>query len=474
MTPVEPDAAVAAPADQVTEGLGHNGGRTGTGRRVPVASADAYETLRQEVLRAIRDRKVDLSEEERVRQLVREHVNAYQTQAKSGLGGRALADVEAMVNRLWTSIYEYGPLTPLLMGKEVYEEIFVRGGDVGYIDHDGRLAMLDEPVDEIEVRSHIEKLLGEAGIAVDETQPMVQGQVLNGRARLSAVIPPISDRLDVTIRRYVLRRESFPELVEWGAIDTAAASLLTACMQIPTGILVTGQPGSGKTSLVNAILRAAPPALRVICCEDTPELQVGHLNASQWRTRPSRPDGTGEVGLRDLVRQALGMRPDVIVVGEVRGAEAYELTRAGNAGCGMISTVHANGAREGLQALASTAIMAGQNVPADQVRAVFSAIVDLVVHLDREPIALKRQGEGRIRRQVMEIAAVPSVQSVHGDFAVEPLFVRQEFDAPLRWTGAPLPEPLTVRLDRALKHRGVTVQQLLDGTKSLVDSVGGQ
>lgn len=434
-------------------------------------ASDAYEQLRQQVLKTITDNKIAFDDHEAVEDVVRDTVRTYQQRATSGMGGRPLAQPEDMVVRLRTSIYEFGPLTPLLLGDTVYEEIFVRGCDVGYIDEHGRLAMLDDPVDEVELKAHITKLLAEAGEAVDDSRPMVQAQVLGGTARLSVVIPPVSDRLDVTIRRYVLRRESFHELVAWGALDEAAASLLAACMQVPTGILVTGQPGSGKTSLVNAMLRAAPPALRVICCEDTPELQVGHLNASQWRTRPKRPGGEGEIGLRDLVRHALGMRPDVIVVGETRGPEAYELTRAGNAGCGMISTIHANGAREGLQALSSTAIMAGQNVSADQVRGVFSSIVDLVVHLDREPITLKEDKRGRIRRQVMEIVAVHPITG-NSDFVVEPLFVRKEFDAPLLWTGAPLPESLAARLDRALKLRGTSVQEVLDGTGTLLDRAG--
>lgn len=165
---------------------------------------------------------------------------------------------------------------------------------------------------------------------------------------------------------------------------------------------------------------------------------------------------------------ALGMRPDLIVVGEVRSAEAYELTRAGNAGCGLLTTLHANSARHGLQALVSTAIMAGQNVPADQVRSVFASIVDLVVHMAREPVELKQAGGGRIRREVMEIVALPPAAGTAVDFTVEPIFVREEFGAPLRWTGTPLPDELRVRLDRALRPHGVTSQKLLEDKATLL------
>jgi hypothetical protein len=134
----------------------------------------------------------------------------------------------------------------------------------------------------------------------------------------------------------------------------------------------------------------------------------------------------------------------------------------------MITTLHSNFARAGLQALMSTAIMAGQNVDAAQVRSVFCSIVDLVVHLDREPLQVKRPGQGRIRRQVMEIAAIPPLQGSESDFAVEPIFVREELGAPLRWTGAPLPDELRIRLDRALRSRSATVQGILDGEDVLV------
>lgn len=433
----------------------------------PVDQTDTYEQLRTDVLAAIQQRGAT-TDTEPVRTLIRRRVDDYQASARSGLGGTPLADPDDMVRRLSRAILEYGPLTRFITGDEQYEEVMAHGTDVSYIDTDGRLAALEEPITEPELRSIVDRLLATAGASVDESRPIVQAQVLGGRARLGVVIPPIADSIDVTLRRYVMRRESLEEFIRWDSLTPAAASLLAATSLTPTGLVITGQPGAGKTSLANAVLRAAPPALRVVCCEDTPELQVDNLNASRWRTRPAGPDGSGEVTLRDLVKMALGMRPDLIVVGEVRGAEAYELTRAGNAGCGMITTLHANSARQGLQALISTAIMAGANVPADQVRVVFTSIVDLVVHLDREPLQLKRPGQGPIRRQVMEIAAIPPLQGSEADFTIEPIFQRKEFGAPLRWTGAPLPEELRERLDRALRPQGMTTLDLLDSRKSLL------
>jgi pilus assembly protein CpaF len=432
------------------------------------APPDVYELLRSEVLAAVQDRRIDATSASGVEALVREVVEGYQTRSRSGLGGRPLGNPSGTVARLCQSVLEYGPLTPFVTGEEVFEEVLIVGGDVVYVDGAGRLAMLEETVTQAEMRSILDRLLAGAGASVDESQPMIQVQILDGQGRLGVVIPPIADCLNASLRRYVMRHETLTKLIDWEAITLPAAGLLAACTYTPTGLVVTGQPSSGKTSLANAILRAAPETLRVICCEDTPEINPEHLIPFRWRTRRAGPDGSGEMSLRDLVRMALGMRPDLIVVGEVRGAEAYELTRAGNAGCGMMTTLHANSARAGLQALMSTATMAGQNVDAAQVRAVFTSIVDLVVHLEREPLQVTGTGEGRVRRQVMEIAAIPALQGADSDFAVEPIFARKELGAPLLRTGAPLPDELRLRLDRALRPRGMTIQRVLDGKDVLV------
>lgn len=430
-----------------------------------VPTVDAYEQLRHRALDELQRTGTDPADRDRVRALLQRLVEEYQVRATSGGSGRPLADPWAMTARLERSLNGYGPLTPFLDGTITYEELLVHGDEVTYIAADGRLVVHDEPVTTDEVLHVVNKLLATVGAAVDESRPIVQAQVLGGTGRLGVVIPPVADRIDVTLRRYLTRRETFDELIAWEAITPPAADLLTAMLRTPTGLLVTGQPGSGKTTLTNALLRAAPPNLRVIACEDTPELSVAHLNGARWRTRQPGPDGQGAVTLRDLVRVALGMRPDVIVVGETRGEEAYELTRAGNAGCGLISTIHANNARQGLNALVSTAAMAGPNIAPELVRSVFAQVVDLVVHVARQPEAAA--GRRPARRQVMEIVAIPAMQGSETDFTVEPIFTRDDFGAPLRWTGNPLPQDLEVRLERVLRPHGLRATDLLDGSRRL-------
>ncbi len=429
-------------------------------------SVTAYEVLRLRLLDRIKEGKVDPENDpDGVRAFIKREVSEYQKQSQSGTGGRALAHPGEMEARLGRAILGYGILEPLLEDENV-EEIFISGGDVSYLDANGRLASVEDVATEEEVFHLVNRLLQTSGREVSQRNPIVQARVLDGAARMGVVVPPIADELSVTLRKYTMRHEDLNDLVRFDSLTPAAAALLHAAMLTRTGIVVSGIPAAGKTTMVNALIRAVPPSHRVLGCEETRELSAPVMHGAYYQTRSSGNESSGdsEVSLRDLVRICLGMRPDLLVVGEVRGEEAFELTRAGNAGCGVLCTVHSNNAAEALQALTATAIMAGQNVPEKQVRTIFSNVFDLVIHCDREDVQFKTEDSGRIRRQVMEISAVPSLQSGESDYTVEPIFVREHFGAPLRWTGAPLPEQLRKRLDNVLSRHNTSVQRIFDGS----------
>lgn len=404
--------------------------------------SDAYEEIRQRSVALVEKRGIDPGRHRQAaRSVVAEAVDDYQTRSHLG-GGRSLVDPTGMIDRVLRSVAEFGPLTDLL-GRSDLEEVFIEGSRVTYIDTQGRLRALDQPTSERENRQVVDRLLADSDRRLDASSPMVQARVLGDSARLTAVIPPISDRLSATVRRYALRRETLDSMVEMSSLSSEAARFLWAAMQAATSIVVSGPPGAGKTSLLSALIGAVPSGHCVRCCEEVRELHVPLVHGSFYESRPPALDGRGEVSLRDLVKLVLAMRPDRIVVGEVRGSEAFELTRAVNAGCGFACTVHANSAADALDALVNAALMAGENVTEPVVRKVFSSAIDLVVHLDRDTV-----GEGPIRRQVIEILAV--VPALRDDFTTQPIFTRRHLGTPLEWSGVMPPLPLVERIERAL------------------------
>lgn len=429
------------------------------GREAVGSPADAYEQIRRAALLAIERRRLRPEvDHDAMRAEIDAAVDAYQRQARLGLD-MPLGDPGAMARRVLRSLVDFGPLTELVTDPGV-EEIFVEGARVTYLDAHGRLRGLAEPTSERENRQIVERLLAGSDRVLNASTPTVQARVLGGSARLTAALPPVADRLSATLRRYTVRDVGLADLVARGSLERPAAAFLHAVMQTRSRIVVSGEPGAGKTTLLSALLAAVPVQHCVRGCEEVRELAVPLAHGSYYEARPAALDGTGEISLRALLKFTLAMRPDVIVVGEVRGAEAFELTRALNAGCGFLGTVHANCARDALSALVNAALMAGENVTEGVVRAVFSQAIDLVVHTERDA---RPVGGGAPRRRVREIVAV--TPSLTDDFTVEPLFVRAGPDGPLRWTGA-LPERLAERVERSTPA-GASLRDLLgDGRQA--------
>ena len=416
---------------------------------------DAYELIRRDVVARLGDEPwATAHADERIRDTVGLAVDEYQSRAHHG-DYAPLHDPAAMIERVLRAVTDLGALSELVARHDV-EEIFIEGARVSYLDDRGRLRGWVMPTSEDENRRAIEQLLAATDRQLHASSPLVQARVLNGTARLTAAIPPIADRLSATLRRYTVRSVSLDRLVALGSLDAAAAAFLGTTMRFRSRVAVSGEPGEGKTTLLAALLAAVPPEHCVRACEEIRELSVPFTHGAYYETRPPALDGSGEITLRQLVKFVLAMRPDRIVVGEVRGAEAFELTRAINAGCGFVCTVHANSAPEALHALVNAALMAGENVTERVVQRVFSSALDLVVHVERREVA----SANGARRQVSAVTAV--VPALTDGFTCEPIFVREGAEGVLRWTGS-MPERLEDRADRALGRRGALRSVLESG-----------
>jgi pilus assembly protein CpaF len=277
-----------------------------------------------------------------------------------------------------------GPLEPLLEDSRV-EEVMVNGPDRVYVERGGRIERTEISfASEQALRNTIERILAPLGRRVDELSPMVDARLRDG-SRVNVVIPPLSvDGPALSIRRFASIRPDPDGLVEIGTLSPAARDALSDAVRERRSILVSGGTGSGKTTLLNALSTFIAPVERVITIEDAAELQLRQPHVVRLESRPPSVEGRGAVTIRDLLRNALRMRPDRIVIGEVRGPEALDLLTALNTGHeGAMSTVHANSPADALRRLETLTLMAGAGLPHEAIREQLGRGLDLVVHIAR-------------------------------------------------------------------------------------------
>jgi pilus assembly protein CpaF len=307
------------------------------------------------------------------------------------LGG---AERDALVARILRDTVGLGPLEDLLADPAV-EEVMVNGPHRVYVERGGRIEEVGARfADEDELRNAIERILAPLGRRVDELSPMVDARLADG-SRVNAVIPPLAiDGPALSIRRFGARRPGPAELVEMGTLEEGQRRLLEAAVGERRSVLVSGGTGSGKTTMLNAISAFIAPEERVVTIEDAAELRLRQRHVVRLESKPAGVEGRGEVTIRDLLRNALRMRPDRIVIGEVRGAEALDLLTALNTGHrGALSTVHANSPGDALDRLETLALMAGLGLPHAAVAAQVRRGIDLVVHLERDAGGARRVTE---------------------------------------------------------------------------------
>jgi pilus assembly protein CpaF len=324
-------------------------------------------------------------EEERVRTIIDDEVAAYERRAVT-TNSPLLLDAEAVRRRLFDSVFGLGILQPLMDDPRV-EEIIVNGPLRVFAIREGRKEQVGGVYFETdeELRQLVKRVVSSCGRRLDESSPMVDVRLRDG-SRLNAVIPPASTRwTSVTIRKFVLRAHSLERLVEMGALTSAAAEFLDAAVQAGVNMLVSGPTGSGKTTLLNA-LGTSILGLdeRIVTVEEVPELMLDRRlpDCVALQVRGKNVEGIGEITIRDLVRNALRMRPTRIIVGEVRGAEALDMLMAMNTGHeGSLTTIHGNSPRDALDRLATLAMMAGERLASEELVRMVSRTIELVVQL---------------------------------------------------------------------------------------------
>ncbi|GAB2866285.1 CpaF family protein [Lentzea nigeriaca] len=294
------------------------------------------------------------------------------------------ADRARIALEVLDEILGHGPLEPYLRDPSI-SEIMVNGFDQVYVERGGRL----EPVpvafaDESHLRRTIDKIVAKVGRRVDEASPMVDARLSDG-SRVNAVVPPIAlDGSVLTIRKFASDPFTVDDLIGFGTLTPATAHLLEACVRGRMNILIGGGTGSGKTTSLNVLSSFVPADERIVTIEDAAELQLRQDHVLRLEARPPNVESRGEVAVRDLVRNALRMRPDRIIVGEVRDGAALDMLQAMNTGHdGSITTVHSNSPRDSLSRLETMVLMAGVDLPARAIREQMASAIDLIVHQSR-------------------------------------------------------------------------------------------
>jgi pilus assembly protein CpaF len=298
--------------------------------------------------------------------------------------GLSKDDRERLVEELRDDVLGHGPLERLL-GDDTITEIMVNGPFDVWIERDGILHRTSVRFsDESHLRRIITKMVAEVGRRIDESQPMVDARMPDG-SRINAVIPPLSlSGPLMTIRRFGAERLALEDLVRVGTLTPDTCDLLRRCVEARLNLLISGGTGAGKTTLLNALSAAIPGSERIVTIEDAAELKLDQRHVLRLECRPKNIEGEGEVTIRDLVRNALRMRPDRIVVGEVRGAEALDMLQALNTGHdGSLTTLHANSPRDALARVETMVMMAGYDLPLRAIRQQIAAALDVVLHLER-------------------------------------------------------------------------------------------
>jgi len=342
-----------------------------------------------------------------------------------------------------------GPIQPLLRDPSI-SEVMVNAPDVVYYERNGRL--FRAPVrfrDNSHIMRIIERIISPLGRRVDEASPMVDARLADG-SRVNIIIPPIAPKSPtITIRKFRQDKMKMADLVALGSLSDIAIKFLDACVLVRRNIIVSGGTGSGKTTLLNALSGAIPEHERIVTIEDPAELKLQQEHVITMEARPPSLEGKHEVTTRDLVRNALRMRPDRIIVGEVRGGEAFDMLQAMNTGHeGSISTVHANSPRDGLSRIENMVLMAGMDLPMKAIREQVASAVHVVIQVARFPDGSRRVTD------ISEITGMEGQMITMQDIFK---FVQEGVDPDGKVLGALQPTGIRPSFDKMFDLAGITL-----------------
>lgn len=376
-----------------------------------IKKSQLIHTLRQQIQRITLQR--EFPNNESLRSYAVDFLSAYLTQQN---GHQDSHEQSLIVNEVIEECMGFGPLSPLLADDSI-SEIMVNHYAGVFIERSGHLqATSVRFASEAELLQVIERMVLPLGRRIDNAQPMVDARLPDG-SRVNAVIAPLALRgACLTIRKFSRKALTFAELQANGALTVAATDYLKAIVAKRRNILVIGGTGTGKTTFLNLLASEIPADQRLITIEDAAELKLNHANLISLEARPANAEGSGQITIRDLLINALRMRPDRIIIGECRGAEALDMLQAMNTGHeGSLTTLHANSPREGLQRLEIMVMLAGFELPLLAIRQQIASAIEVIVHVARRPDGM------RIVNAISEVVGIESLT-----YQVSPLFERKQ------------------------------------------------
>ncbi len=296
----------------------------------------------------------------------------------------SIADQEELLDDICDDVLGYGPLEPLLARDDI-ADIMINGSQKCYIEVNGKVKLTNVRFrDDAHLMNVCQRIVSQVGRRVDESSPICDARLPDG-SRVNVIAPPLAiDGASLTIRKFKKDKLTLPQLVKFGSISPDGAEVLRIIGRIRANVLISGGTGSGKTTLLNCLTAFIEPDERIITCEDSAELQLQQPHTVRLETRPPNIEGEGEVTMRDLVKNCLRMRPERIIVGEVRGPEAFDLLQAMNTGHdGSMGTLHANSPREALSRIESMITMGGYSLPSRTIREMIVSSIDVIVQASR-------------------------------------------------------------------------------------------